>query len=109
TDPAVARAAADRVVERAASSVSPNLGGGRIADDLETLAVDCEAAEVAVAEVGGVHEPVVRRDGQPAELGRQARARIDRDERAYLALAVLVDRAEDAPVANGRADHESVR
>src|SRR5262249_55843010 len=107
-EPAFTRAAADGVVERAEGAVALDARAGGVACDLESVAVDLEAGHVAVAEVRGVHEAVVRADGEPAQLGRQPRARVDLDEGADLDLAVLVDRAQHAAVADGLAEDEGV-
>src|SRR5262245_40024492 len=86
-EPAVGRAAGDVSTEPPGGAVSRNPGARRIARDFQAAAVDAIAADVAVAEVRGVDGPVVRRYGQPAQLGGQAGARIDLDERTDAALA----------------------
>src|SRR5262245_16244593 len=89
-DPVVARAAGDVSAEPPGGAISRNPGARRIARDFEAAAVDVIATDVAVAEVRGVDGPVVRRYSQPAQLGGQARGRVDLHERADADLAVLL-------------------
>src|SRR5262249_50118906 len=72
-------------------------------------AVDVIAADVAVAEVRGVDGPVVRRYAQPTQLSRHACARVDLDERADADLAVFLNGAHGAAVADGISDDEGIR
>ena len=61
------------------------------------------------AAAGSSPRPNVRRDGKPAQLRGEACAGVDLDERTDLHLAVVVDRAEHAAVADGLSNHEGVR
>src|SRR5262249_33654358 len=108
-DPVVARAAGDVSTEPPGGAVSRNPGACRIARDFQATAVDVIAADVAVAEVRGVDGPVVRRYAQPAQLGGQACARVDLHERADADLAVFLNGAHRAPVADGISDDEGIR
>src|SRR5262249_28353846 len=74
----------------------------------ERVAVDAEAAEVAVTEVRREHESVIRGDGEPAQLRRQAQARVDLYEWADVELAVSVDASQGAAVADGISDDEGI-
>src|SRR5262249_19484555 len=80
----------------------------RVAGDVQSAALDVIAADVAVAEVGGVDGPVVGRYGQPAQLGGQTCARVDFHEWADADLAVVLNGAHGASVADGISDHEGV-
>src|SRR6266851_8707801 len=71
--PAVARAAADGPVERAAPlAIARNLRAGGVLDDGDHVAVDAVASEVAVAEIRREHQAVIRGAGEPAQFGRLA-------------------------------------
>src|SRR5262249_21538500 len=108
-DPVVGRAAGDVSTEPPGGAVSRNLRARRIARDFEAAAVDVIAADIAVAEVRSVDSPVVRRYGQPAQLGGQAGARVDLHERADAHLAIFLDGAHGASVADGISDDEGIR
>src|SRR5262249_56611156 len=108
-DRVVARAAGDVSTEPPGGTVSRNPRARRIAHDFQAAAVDVIAADVAVAEVRGVDGPVVRRYGQPAQLGGQACARVYLHERADADLAVFPDGAHGASVADGKSDDEGIR
>src|SRR5262249_14817620 len=90
-------------------AVSRNLRARRIARDFQAAAVDVIAADVAVAEVRGEDGPVVRRYGQPAQLGGQTCARVDLHERADADLAVFLDAAHGDPIPDRISDDEGIR
>src|SRR5262249_62316955 len=97
-NPVIGRPAGDGGVETSGGAITRYLGGCGILGDAEVDAVDPEGADVAVTEVRRIHEPVVRGDGEPAQLRRQARSRVDLHERADVDLPVSVDGAHGAPV-----------
>src|SRR5262249_61945015 len=100
-NPAITRSAGNGGVETSGGAIARNLRACRILGDGELIAVDAEAADVAVTEIRRVHESVIWRDGEPAQLRRQARARVDLHERADGDLAVAIDRCEGATAADG--------
>src|SRR5262245_25240810 len=108
-EPAVGRTAGDVSTEPPGRAVAWNPRARRIARDLQATAVDAIAADVAVAEVRGVDGAVVRRYGQPTQLGGQTCARVDLHERADADRAVLLDGAHGASVADGISDNEGIR
>src|SRR5215510_8958188 len=108
-NPVVGRATGDVSTESPGGAVSGNSRARWIARDLQAAAVDAIAADVAVAEVGRVDGPVVRRYGQPAQLGGQTCAGVDFHERADADLAVFLDGAHGAAVADGVSDNEGIR
>src|SRR5262249_34015326 len=107
--PAIARAAAHDSIERSEGAISRNLRGRGILRYRELFAVDVEAGEVAVTEVRRIHESVIRGDGEPAQLRRQAPARVDLHERADVDLAVSIDGCHGAAVADSVSDDEGIR
>ena len=96
--PVIAGAAANRSIDRSEGAISWNLRARRILRDGEHVAVDAEAAEVAVTEVRSKHQSVIRRDRQPAQFRGHACARVDRHDRANGDFAFCVDAADGEPV-----------
>src|SRR5215813_8396162 len=76
-NPVIARSAGNRCVQTSRGAISWNLGARWILYDFKSLAVDAVAADVAVTKIGREHKPVIRRDCQPTQFGRQARACVD--------------------------------
>src|SRR5262249_32964277 len=107
-NPAITRAAGDVSTERPGCAVARNLRTRGIARELQATPVDMEAADVAVAEVRRVYRLVIRGDCQPAQLGRQACARVDLHERADANRAVFLDGSHGAPVTDGISDDEGI-
>src|SRR5262249_13373336 len=108
-DPAVGWTAGDVSTEPPGGAVARNLGTRRIARDFQAFAVDAIAADVAVAEIRRVDGAVIRGDRQPAQLGGQTVARVDLHQRADADLAVLLDGAHGASVADCVCDDEGIR
>src|SRR5262249_34319077 len=108
-NPVIARSAGNGAVEPSGSAVPRNLWARWILRDCQAVAVDAKRADVAVAEVGCIHELVIRGDRKPAELRGQARARIDLHERADAEVAVSIDGSHGASVADGISDDEGIR
>src|SRR4029077_347096 len=69
-NPAIARSAGDSGVETSGGAIARNLRTRGILDDAEPGAVDPVAADVAVTEVRRIDEPIIRGDGEPAQLRR---------------------------------------
>src|SRR5262249_52555945 len=107
--PAIARAAAHDSIDRSEGAISRNNRARGILRDGELFAVDAEAAEVAVAEGRRIYESVIRGDGEPAQLRRQAPARVDLHEWADVDLAVAIDGCHGAGVADSICDDEGIR
>src|SRR4030095_4139827 len=76
-NPVIGWSAGNGCVEPSGGAIPRNLFARRILSDLETVAAEAERGGAAVAEVGCIHELVIRRDRQPAQLGGQAWACID--------------------------------
>src|SRR5262245_57530541 len=107
-EPVIARAADHGSVEPPGGAVSRNLRARGVARDFDAAAVDVVAADVAVAEVRSIDGPVVRSYGQPAQLGGHACARVDLHERADADLAVFLNGAHGASVADGKSDDKGI-
>src|SRR5215469_13028960 len=107
--PVICRSAGDGCVETSGSAISWNFRACWIDCDFKRFAVDAVAADVAVTEIRREYEPVIRRDGGPAQFRRQARAGVDFRQRADVNVAVSVDRCYRASVPNGISDNECIR
>src|SRR4029077_5740247 len=89
--------------------ISPDPRARRILRDLESLGCDSEATDVAVTEVGRVHETIVRRNAQPAQLRGDTDAGVDFDERPHIELALGIDSRHGASIADGVSNDEGIR
>src|SRR5262249_53184662 len=105
-EPIVARSAGHGWGQTSSGAIARYLRARGVLRDLQAPAVDVKATDVAVAEVRREDEPVIRRNGEPAQLGRQAPARVDLHQRADVDLAVSIDGAYGAPVADGISEDE---
>src|SRR5262249_10269064 len=108
-NPGIARSAGDGSVETSGGAIARHLWACWIPGDAEPGAVNPVAADVAVTEVRREHESVIRRDGEPAQLRRQAWARVDLHERADVDLAVSVNGCHGAPIADGISEDKGIR
>src|SRR5215472_3528503 len=99
--PAVARSAAHGSIDRPEGPISLDLRRRRVLRDSELGAVDPKAADVAVTEIRCVHQAIIRRDRQPAELRGPARAVVDLREPADADLTVFVDGGRGTSASDG--------
>src|SRR5262249_45127972 len=108
-EPAVARPAGDGRIQTSRRAVARNSCTRRILRDLEALAVEAKRADVAVAEIRRIHGSISRRDGEPAQLGRQPGAGVDLHQRTHLEFPVSIDGSYGTPVADRISDDEGIR
>src|SRR5215510_5250569 len=108
-NPAIAGSTRHARVETSGGPVARNLRARGILRDGEPVAVDAEAADVAVPEVRRKYESVIWGDAEPAQLRRQAGARVDLQQWADVEPSVCIDSSHGASVADGISDDERIR
>src|SRR5262245_6350104 len=108
-NPVVARSAGDGCIETSGRSIAWNSRARGILRDLQAPAVDTKRADVAVTEIRCVDHSVIRGNGDPTQLRRQACGRIDLHQRTDAEIPVAIDGSHRAPVADGISDDEGIR